>query len=721
MNKILVTGGAGFIGSHLCKRLLEEENKVICLDNMFTGTYDNILPYFNNEKFEFVNADVINPLQFDVDMIYNLACPASPIHYQCNPIMTTKTSVLGAINVLELAKRLNAKVLQASTSEIYGDPIVHPQLENYRGNVNTIGPRACYDEGKRVAETLFFDYKRQYGVDIRVVRIFNTYGPGMLKNDGRVVSNFIVQALHNKDITIYGDGTQTRSFCYVDDLVEGMISAMNKDGFSGPVNLGNPCEITILELAQMIIKKTNSSSNLVFKAKPEDDPNKRKPDISFAKKMLNWEPHISIDGGLDKTIEYLKNKQGGIFFMANGRKTTDKFRDKNLKQFFSFDFQKTLIQRAQCLDNTFEDNLLGYSKLFLTEFYIAKSNDKISHEKTVKIIDNYLNDDDDSNDDLNGIANYFYHILKCYKSWVSLKGEMAFENIKDILSSKVCNESFLDDEMYKKVINSSYNTNDNIFYRGRYSKNRLKKMDMFHIPFKESYKIKNQRYSLTGIPVLYLANTPQTVAYELEAEKGESIFTDFYVSQYKFCGNKEISFLDLRIQLLEDGHEKYSIYDIKNECDFKKFVQRFILSCVCSFPAIHRNDCFVEEYVIPQLVTQEVKRIKKFDGICYNSSLHNDIECINFILFTDRKMDEGVDKNLRKKFEITNPITAKDILPGYNSDFVNSEMCIKSITQYYNKLNQEIRQSTNELCESNFLKIVNKQYAKLEEIYKEKE
>lgn len=308
MKKILVTGGAGFIGSHLCERLLREGNKVICLDNMFTGTYDNISSFFSNPNFEFVNANVINPLQLDVDMIYNLACPASPIHYQYDPIMTTKTSVLGAINVLDLARRVNARVLQASTSEIYGDPMVHPQPEDYRGNVSTIGPRACYDEGKRVAETLFFDYKRQYGVDIRVIRIFNTYGPRMLENDGRVVSNFIVQALHNKDITIYGNGTQTRSFCYVDDLVEGMIRVMNKDVFSGPINLGNPCEKTILELAEMVLKKTNSSSKIIFKELPMDDPTRRKPTIELAKATINWEPQVSISDGLDRTIDYFKNR-----------------------------------------------------------------------------------------------------------------------------------------------------------------------------------------------------------------------------------------------------------------------------------------------------------------------------------------------------------------------------------------------------------------------------
>ena len=308
MKKILVTGGAGFIGSHLCERLLNEGNKVICLDNMFTGTYENISYFFDNKNFEFVNANVINPLQLKVDMIYNLACPASPIHYQYDPVMTTKTSFMGALNVLDLARRRGVKVLQSSTSEIYGDPLVHPQVEGYRGNVNTIGPRACYDEGKRVAETLFFDYHRQYDVDIRVVRIFNTYGPRMLENDGRVVSNFIVQALHNKDITIYGSGEQTRSFCYVDDLVDGLIKMMEQDGFVGPVNLGNPCEMTILDLAKMIIEKTGSSSKLIFKELPEDDPVKRKPDITLAKEMLNWKPCVDISDGLDKTIEYFNQK-----------------------------------------------------------------------------------------------------------------------------------------------------------------------------------------------------------------------------------------------------------------------------------------------------------------------------------------------------------------------------------------------------------------------------
>lgn len=308
MKKILITGGAGFIGSHLCRRLLDEGNKVICLDNMFTGTYDNIRELYARPGFEFVNADVINPMHIEVDEIYNLACPASPVQYQYDPVMTTKTSFLGALNMLELARKMGAKILQASTSEIYGDPLVHPQTEDYRGNVNTIGPRACYDEGKRVAETLFSDYRRMYGTDARIIRIFNTYGPHMLENDGRVVSNFIMQAIHNKNITIYGDGTQTRSFCYVDDLVTGMIAAMDKADFTGPVNLGNPCEMTILELARMIIRKTGSGSQIVYRPLPVDDPVKRKPDITFARKELGWEPQTDIEQGIGKTIEYFRMK-----------------------------------------------------------------------------------------------------------------------------------------------------------------------------------------------------------------------------------------------------------------------------------------------------------------------------------------------------------------------------------------------------------------------------
>lgn len=309
MKKTLVTGGAGFIGSHLCKKLLDLGKKVLCLDNMFTGTYDNISELYSNPNFEFINANVIHPLQLDVDEIYNLACPASPIQYQYDPIMTTKTSFLGALNVLDLAKRNGAKVLQASTSEIYGDPLVHPQTEDYRGNVNTIGPRACYDEGKRVAETLFSDYRRLYGVDTKIVRIFNTYGPHMLENDGRVVSNFIMQALGGKPLTIYGDGSQTRSFCYVDDLVNGLISMMETDSkVFGPINLGNPREMTVLELAEMIIKKTGSNSEIIFDKLPEDDPIKRKPNIGLAGEKLKWRPIVPIEEGIEKTIQYFKSR-----------------------------------------------------------------------------------------------------------------------------------------------------------------------------------------------------------------------------------------------------------------------------------------------------------------------------------------------------------------------------------------------------------------------------
>lgn len=308
MIKTLVTGGAGFIGSHLCEKLLGMGRKVICLDNMFTGTYDNISSFFMNPDFEFINADVIHTIQLDVDEIYNLACPASPIQYQYDPIMTTKTSVLGALNVLELAKRNGAKVLQASTSEIYGDPLVHPQTEDYRGNVNTTGPRSCYDEGKRVAETLFYDFRRMHGVDAKIIRIFNTYGPHMLEKDGRVVSNLIMQALNNRPITIYGNGLQTRSFCYVDDLVNGMIAMMETPDFWGPVNLGNPQEMTILDLAEMIICKTRSRSIIQYKDLPIDDPVKRKPDITLAIQKLNWKPEVSIEEGLDKTIEYFRKK-----------------------------------------------------------------------------------------------------------------------------------------------------------------------------------------------------------------------------------------------------------------------------------------------------------------------------------------------------------------------------------------------------------------------------
>jgi len=307
MKKILVTGGAGFLGSHLCERLLNEGNEVICIDNFFTGSKSNVLHLLDNPFFELVRHDVTMPYFVELDQIYNLACPASPVHYQYNPIKTIKTSVMGAINMLGLAKRIDARILQASTSEIYGDPDVHPQKEDYWGNVNTWGPRSCYDEGKRSAETLFMDYHIQNKVDIKVIRIFNTYGPRMHPNDGRVVSNFIVQALKGDDITIYGDGLQTRSFQYVDDLIEGMIRMMNsRDGFTGPVNIGNPYEFTMLELAQKVIKLTGSSSKIVHLDAPKDDPTRRQPDISLAKKELNWEPKIQLEEGLMKTIEFFK-------------------------------------------------------------------------------------------------------------------------------------------------------------------------------------------------------------------------------------------------------------------------------------------------------------------------------------------------------------------------------------------------------------------------------
>ena len=301
----MVTGGAGFIGSHLCKRLLNNGNKVICLDNFFTGVKSNVEKLLANPNFELVEHDITQPFDADVTQIYNLACPASPPHYQFNPIKTLKTSVLGMMNVLELAHKYNAKVLQASTSEIYGDPQIHPQVESYWGNVNPIGIRSCYDEGKRCAETMMMDYHRQYGVKIKIVRIFNTYGPLMLPNDGRVVSNFIIQGLKNQDITIYGEGTQTRSFCYVDDLIEGFIRMMASD-LTGPVNLGNPSERTILDLAKLIIKMTDSNSKLIFKPLPSDDPIKRRPDITLSKKELDWEPTVDIEIGLSKTIEYFK-------------------------------------------------------------------------------------------------------------------------------------------------------------------------------------------------------------------------------------------------------------------------------------------------------------------------------------------------------------------------------------------------------------------------------
>ncbi|TXD81375.1 SDR family oxidoreductase [Subsaximicrobium wynnwilliamsii] len=306
MKRILITGGAGFVGSHLCERLLNEGNEVICLDNYFTGSKKNIEHLMDNKYFELVRHDVINPYMIEVDEIYNMACPASPVHYQYNPIKTIKTSVMGAINMLGLAKRVNAKILQASTSEVYGDPAVHPQPETYWGNVNPIGLRSCYDEGKRCAETLFMDYHIQNDVKIKIIRIFNTYGPNMNPHDGRVVSNFIVQALEGKDITIFGDGNQTRSFQYVDDLVEGSIRMMNsRDGFVGPVNIGNPTEFTMLELAEKIIELTNSKSKLVYMPLPQDDPLQRQPVIDLAKKELNgWEPKVQLDEGLRKTITY---------------------------------------------------------------------------------------------------------------------------------------------------------------------------------------------------------------------------------------------------------------------------------------------------------------------------------------------------------------------------------------------------------------------------------
>ena len=309
MKRILITGGAGFIGSHLCERLLNEGNDIICLDNFFTGSKDNIRHLIGNDHFELVRHDITKEYFAEVDEIYNLACPASPPHYQYNAIKTIKTSVLGMINMLGLAKRCKATILQASTSEVYGDPVVHPQREDYWGNVNPIGIRSCYDEGKRCAETLMMDYHRQNGVDTRIIRIFNTYGPNMDPNDGRVVSNFIVQALQNKDITIYGDGTQTRSFCYVTDLVEGMVRMMNnKQGFIGPVNLGNPSERTILDFAKLIIELTNSNSKIIHMPLPNDDPTQRKPDIALAKKELGREPEDDIKEGLLKTIKYFEKK-----------------------------------------------------------------------------------------------------------------------------------------------------------------------------------------------------------------------------------------------------------------------------------------------------------------------------------------------------------------------------------------------------------------------------
>lgn len=309
MKRILVTGGAGFLGSHLCERLLKEGNEVICVDNFYTGSKTNIHHLLTDPYFELIRHDVTFPLYIEVDEIYNLACPASPVHYQNDPVQTTKTSVHGAINMLGLAKRLKIKILQASTSEVYGDPMIHPQTEDYWGNVNPIGLRACYDEGKRAAETLFFDYYRQHQLEIKVMRIFNTYGPNMHPNDGRVVSNFIMQALENKDITIYGSGEQTRSFCFVDDLIEGMMNLMNTPKeITGPMNIGNPTEFTILELAQTVIELTNSKSTIIFEPLPQDDPMQRKPDITFASKTIGWDPKIQLEEGLLKTIKYFKSK-----------------------------------------------------------------------------------------------------------------------------------------------------------------------------------------------------------------------------------------------------------------------------------------------------------------------------------------------------------------------------------------------------------------------------
>ncbi|SIN79707.1 UDP-glucuronic acid decarboxylase family protein [Algoriphagus halophilus] len=308
MKRVLVTGGAGFLGSHLCDKLITEGNEVLCVDNLYTGSKSNIHHLMDYKNFEFMRHDITFPLYVEVDEIYNLACPASPIHYQFDPVQTTKTSVMGAINMLGLAKRLKIKILQASTSEVYGDPEVHPQPESYKGSVSTTGIRACYDEGKRCAETLFFDYHRQHGLEIKVMRIFNTYGPRMDPEDGRVVSNFIVQALKGEDITIFGDGSQTRSFCYVDDNIEGMYKLMNsRNGFTGPVNIGNPGEFTMLELAQLILELTNSKSKLVSLPLPQDDPLQRQPVIELAKKELDWDPRIQLEDGLKKTISYFES------------------------------------------------------------------------------------------------------------------------------------------------------------------------------------------------------------------------------------------------------------------------------------------------------------------------------------------------------------------------------------------------------------------------------
>lgn len=312
MKRIIITGGAGFLGSHLCERLLNEGNHIICVDNFFTGSYENIKHLKNNKNFEIIRHDITAPIHIECDEIYNFACPASPIHYQRNPVHTFKTSVLGILNMLNLARECNARLLQASTSEVYGDPLEHPQKETYWGHVNPDGIRSCYDEGKRGAETLMMDYNRQYKTDIKIIRIFNTYGPRMNENDGRVVSNFIIQALKNIPITVYGDGSQTRSFCYCDDLIDGTIKMMNRENFIGPVNLGNPIEMPVIDFAKIIIKATNSKSEIIFKELPKDDPVKRQPDISLAKEKLNWQPKYNLEDGLKKTIEYfedyLKNK-----------------------------------------------------------------------------------------------------------------------------------------------------------------------------------------------------------------------------------------------------------------------------------------------------------------------------------------------------------------------------------------------------------------------------
>lgn len=312
MRRVLVTGGAGFLGSHLCDRLIKDGVDVLCVDNFFTGTKQNVSHLLGHANFELLRHDVTFPLYVEVDEIYNLACPASPVHYQHDPVQTTKTSVHGAINMLGLAKRLKARILQASTSEVYGDPEIHPQPENYWGRVNPIGPRSCYDEGKRCAETLFFDYYRQHNLDIKVIRIFNTYGPRMHPNDGRVVSNFIVQAIKGEDITIYGDGQQTRSFCYVDDMMEGFVRMMNSArGFTGPVNIGNPAEFTMLELAEKVVKLVGSKSRLVFHPLPTDDPRQRKPDISLAEEKLSWTPRVDLEDGLKETVQYFRKVFSG--------------------------------------------------------------------------------------------------------------------------------------------------------------------------------------------------------------------------------------------------------------------------------------------------------------------------------------------------------------------------------------------------------------------------